>query len=317
MISWFGCPHVLAVPSLSHRTTVQPESNLAVFCDFENLAIGARDGRLGAFDIQMALERMLDKGRVLIKRAYSDWKRYSDDRRPMHEAGFELIEVPHVSYSGKNSADIHLVVDALDLCYTRPHIDMFVIMSGDSDFSPLVRKLRENNKRVIGMGVKNATSDLLVENCDEFIYYDDLVRRRGNKEAKSSGRAAKSKAATKPRPKATTATTKDPATKESAAKAPAEKTDKVTDATKTGDVTHAIEIILDTIESLFSDRDGDLRGSHVKQTIKRKRPNFDEAYYGFRTFSALLEEAAKRNLLEIDKPEKGGGYLIHGFGSEA
>ena len=290
---------------------MQPESNLAVFCDYENLAIGARDGRLGAFDIQMALERMLDKGRVLIKRAYSDWKRYSDDRRPMHEAGFELIEVPHVSYSGKNSADIHLVVDALDLCYTRPHIDVVVIMSGDSDFSPLVRKLRENNKRVIGLGVKNATSDLLVENCDEFIYYDDLVRRRGKKEAKSSGRAAKSKAAAKPRGKAADGASK------TGTKASDAKTDKVSDATKTGDVNHAMEIILDTVESLFSDRDGAVRGSHLKQTIKRKRPNFDEAYYGFRTFSALLEEAAKRDLLEIEKPERGGGYLIHGFGKEA
>jgi hypothetical protein len=189
---------------------------------------------------------------------------------------------------------------------------MFVIMSGDSDFSPLVRKLRENNKRVIGLGVKNATSDLLVENCDEFIYYDDLVRRRGKKEEKSSGRAAKSKTAAKPRGKAVEGAAKDGATKGAS-----EKTDKVSDATKTGDVNHAMEVILDTVESLFSDRDGDLWGSHVKQTIKRKRPNFDEAYYGFRTFSALLEEAAKRSLLEIEKPGKGGGYLIHGFGSEA
>lgn len=286
---------------------MQPESNLAVFCDYENLAIGARDGRLGAFDINMALERMLDKGRVLIKRAYSDWKRYSDARRPMHEAGFELIEVPHVSYSGKNSADIHMVVDALDLCYTRPHIDIIVIMSGDSDFSPLVRKLRENNKRVVGLGVKNATSDLLVENCDEFIYYDDLVRRRGKKDAAKSARGAtKAKAPAKPQAKADA--TDKPAKDVAADKAP---------ATKTGDVADAMEIVLDTVESLFSDREGDLRGSHLKQTIKRKRPNFDEAYYGFRTFSALLEEAAKRKLLEIEKPEKGGGYVVVGFGAEA
>ena len=286
---------------------MQPESNLAVFCDYENLAIGARDGRLGAFDINMALERMLDKGRVLIKRAYSDWKRYSDARRPMHEAGFELIEVPHVSYSGKNSADIHMVVDALDLCYTRPHIDIIVIMSGDSDFSPLVRKLRENNKRVVGLGVKNATSDLLVENCDEFIYYDDLVRRRGKKDAAKSARGAKKeKASAKPKAKSSAT---DKAAKSASNEKPA--------TTKTGDVGDAMEIVLDTVESLFSDRDGDLRGSHLKQTIKRKRPNFDEAYYGFRTFSALLEEAAKRKLLEIEKPEKGGGYLVLGFGSEA
>ncbi len=288
---------------------MQPESNLAVFCDFENLAIGARDGRLGAFDIQLSLERMLDKGRVLIKRAYSDWKRYSDDRRAMHEAGFELIEIPHVSYSGKNSADIAMVVDALDLCYTRPHIDTVVIMSGDSDFSPLVRKLRENNKRVIGLGVKNATSDLLIEACDEFIYYDDLVRRRGKRQAKAE-KGGRGRGPAKPKAKPAEAKS-DAGAKAAPVKA------ETPNAQKSGDVNHAMEIVLDTVETLFIDRDGDLWGSHVKQTLKRKRPNFDEGYYGFRSFTALLQEAANRKLLEIEKPEKGGGYLITGFGEEA
>jgi hypothetical protein len=237
----------------------------------------------------------------------------------MHEAGFELIEIPHVSYSGKNSADIAMVVDALDLCYTRPHIDTVVIMSGDSDFSPLVRKLRENNKRVIGLGVKNATSDLLIEACDEFIYYDDLVRRRGKREAKAEkGGRGRGPATpkTKPAEPAKTDAAERPKADAATDKAAVAK-DDTPNAQKTGDVNHAMEMILDTVETLFIDRDGDLWGSHVKQTLKRKRPNFDEGYYGFRSFTALIQEAAKRNLLEIQKPEKGGGYIIVGFGEEA
>lgn len=153
------------------------ELNFAVFSDFENIAIGARDARFDGFDIKLIMDRILDKGRILTKVAYADWERYASYRRSMHEEGFTLIEVPHVRYSGKNSADIQLVVDALDLCYTHPHISAYAILSGDSDFSPLVRKLRQNKKIVIGVGVKNATSDLLISDCDEFIYYDDLVRR--------------------------------------------------------------------------------------------------------------------------------------------
>lgn len=293
------------------------EANLAVFCDFENLAIGARDAGYGDFRMQLALERMLEKGRVLIKRAYSDWKRYSDYRRSMHEYGFELIEIPHVSYSGKNSADIHLVVDALDLCYTREHIDVFVIMSGDSDFSPLVRKLRENDKRVVGMGVKGASSDLLVESCDEFIYYDDLVRRQnkparparsgarppkpeaGKKEAAPKGGA---RAETAPKPSGDAPPTGDPA---------------ATAAAKVGDVEEAFDLVLDTVEALFRERDDEVHGAQVKQALKRKRPTFDEAYYGFRTFSQLLESAAEKKLLELREADRGGGYVVVGFGEEA
>lgn len=290
------------------------ESNLAAFCDFENLAIGARDAGYGEFDITLALERMLDKGRVLIKRAYSDWKRYADDRRPLHEAGFELIEIPHVSYSGKNSADIHLVVDALDLCYTRKHIDVFVIMSGDSDFSPLVRKLRENDKRVVGLGVKNASSNLLVESCDEFIYYDDLVRRKkrvDDKRAQGRRGGKGKKAEAKPDPKVEAKSDAKADAKADARNA------KATAAAKVGDADEALDLVLDTVEALFRERDGDLHASYVKQTLKRKKPNFDEAYFGFRTFTHLLDEAKQRNLLEVAKADKGGGYMITGFGEEA
>lgn len=150
--------------------------NLAIFCDYENVAIGVREARYDDFDIQLVLERLLDKGKIVVKKAYADWERYKSAKRGMHEAAFEMIEIPHVSYSGKNSADIRLVVDALDLCHTKQHVDCFVIVSGDSDFSPLVSKLRENAKQVIGLGVKSSSSHLLIDNCDEFIYYDDLVR---------------------------------------------------------------------------------------------------------------------------------------------
>ena len=168
--------------------------NMAIFCDFENVAIGAREARFEEFDIHLVLERLLDKGKIVVKKAYADWDRYKGYRRALHEAAFELIEIPHVSYSGKNSADIRLVVDALDLCYVKQHVDVFVIVSGDSDFSPLVSKLRENNKRVIGLGVKSSTSDLLIENCDEFIYYDDLVRERAHARRTSPGQSRTPKA---------------------------------------------------------------------------------------------------------------------------
>src|SRR5476651_1101469 len=157
----------------------QPEiTNMALFCDFENIALGVRDAKYAQFDIKKVLERLLLKGSIVVKKAYCDWDRYKDFKKTMHEAAFELIEIPHVRQSGKNSADIRLVVDALDLCYTKAHVNTFVIISGDSDFSPLVSKLRENNKTVIGVGVKNSTSDLLIANCDEFIFYDDLVREQ-------------------------------------------------------------------------------------------------------------------------------------------
>ncbi len=273
--------------------------SLAIFCDFENIAIGAREANMDDFDIEIVLERLLDKGRVLVKKAYSDWERYKTYRKNMHNAGFELIEVPHVSYSGKNSADIQMCVDALDLCYTRDHIDTYVILSGDSDFSPLVRKLRENNKTVVAMGVKKSSSDLLIENCDEFIYYDDLVRKKAgrNKKRGSSNRKSSTKSGTQ---------------KKSTTKASTQaKTEKM------GDKDEAIDLVLETAETLLAERDGQLWGSIIKQTIKRKRPNFDESYYGYRTFSELLEDAQDQKLLELKLDEKSGGYLILNLGPEA
>ena len=164
-----------------------PDSvSMALFCDFENVALGVRDAKYDKFDIRKVLERLLLKGSIVVKKAYCDWDRYREFKAPMHEASFELIEIPHVRQSGKNSADIRMVVDALDLCYTKTHVDTFVIISGDSDFSPLVSKLRENNKTVIGVGVKGSTSDLLTANCDEFIFYDDLVRETRRRSTRTS-----------------------------------------------------------------------------------------------------------------------------------
>ena len=276
--------------------------NIAIFCDFENIAIGVRDARYDRFDINLILERLLDKGKIVYKKAYSDWDRYKASKRPLHEAAFELIEIPHLSYSGKNSADIRMVVDALDLCYTKTHVDVFVIISGDSDFSPLVSKLRENNKTVIGLSVKNATSDLLVENCDEFIYYDDLVRdksksksasKRKAKQPRDNGRAAESKKPGKKPPE------KKPDDKKADDKKAADdkKPDAETQADRQGSKEEAMELVLDTVEALFRDRDENLWGSMVKQTIKRKKPNFAERFYGYNTFNQLLEDARDQGLL--------------------
>src|SRR5262244_3545149 len=190
------------MPHPNGRGDVMPApgdtANMALFCDFENVALGVRDAKFAKFDITKVLERLLLKGSIVVKKAYCDWERYKDFKADMHEASFELIEIPHVRMSGKNSADIRMVVDALDLCYTKSHVDTFVIISGDSDFSPLVSKLRENNKMVIGVGVKQSSSDLLIANCDEFIYYDDLVRqedqkRRAAKKRKDSAPASEDK----------------------------------------------------------------------------------------------------------------------------
>lgn len=273
--------------------------NIAVFADFENVVIGARDAKYTDFDIHLILERLLEKGNVVVKKAYADWDRYKTSKKPMHEAAFELIEIPHVSYSGKNSADIRMVVDALDLCYTKSHVHLFVIISGDSDFSPLVSKLRENNKKVIGVGVKNSSSDLLIDNCDEYIFYDDLVRDR---------RKVKAQHAQQTRPKPAKKSPDD-------AKAPGEP--KTTKADETGAKEEALDLVLDTAEALFRERDENLWGSLVKQTIKRKRPHFSETFFGYRNFSDLLEDAEARGLLELKKDEKSGGYIILGFGPEA
>lgn len=263
-------------------------TSMALFCDFENIALGVRDAKYAKFDIDRVLERLLLKGSIVVKKAYCDWERYKEFKAPMHEASFELIEIPHVRISGKNSADIRLVVDALDLCYTKAHVDTFVIISGDSDFSPLVSKLRENNKTVIGVGVKSSTSDLLIANCDEFIYYDDLVRQEEKKR---------------------TRTRRKPAAKQSAADAP--KAAKL-ESTEEDRKQQAFDLVLDTIDALSEERDQDdkIWGSMVKQTLKRRNPGFNESYFGFRTFSELLEEAQGRHLLTLEPDQKSGGYII-------
>src|SRR5213080_4451534 len=232
-------------------------TNMALFCDFENIALGVRDANYEKFDIGKVLERLLLKGSIVVKKAYCDWDRYKTFKAPMHEASFELIEIPHVRQSGKNSADIRMVVDALDLCYTKAHVDTFVIISGDSDFSPLVSKLRENNKVVIGVGVKKSTSDLLTANCDEFLFYDDLVREQEQKKKRAAKHAT---------------------------------------GTTTGGAPHRTA----------KQREPDKR----QEALKRRQPGFNESYYGFRSFSELLEEAGKRQLLALEHDEKSGGYIL-------
>ncbi|MFN3197331.1 MAG: NYN domain-containing protein [Bradymonadia bacterium] len=292
----------------------QDAPNLAIFCDFENVAIGVRSARYEAFDIDLVLERLLDKGKIVVKKAYSDWGRYKSARRPLHEAGFELIEIPHVSYSGKNSADIRMVVDALDLCYTKEHVHVFVIVSGDSDFSPLVSKLRENNKKVIALGVKNSSSDLLIENCDEFIYYDDLVRehaksKSASKKKKPHRRASAGEGGDEGNSAGGRAAREE---REPAKEKPPKKERSVEERKQ-----EALELVLDTVDSLFRDRDDNLWGSMVKQTLQRKRPHFNETFHGYRNFTQLLLDAQKRGLLEIQKDERSGGYIILGFGPSA
>jgi uncharacterized LabA/DUF88 family protein len=274
----------------------QEVTNMALFCDFENIALGVRDAKFDKFDIGKVLERLLLKGSIVVKKAYCDWERYKGFKAPMHEASFELIEIPHVRQSGKNSADIRMVVDALDLCYTKSHVDTFVIISGDSDFSPLVSKLRENNKIVIGCGVKNSTSDLLIANCDEFIYYDDLVRER----AKPVPRKAPAKAqGAKPAVKAAVAAGAV------GAPAPARKGDD--DRRE-----EAQDLIIETVEALVTERGDDEKiwGSMVKQALKRRKPGFNESYYGYRSFNGMLEDAQRDGTLELERDEKSGGYIV-------
>ena len=269
------------------------------------------------------LEKLLLKGSIVVKKAYCDWERYKEFKAPMHEASFELIEIPHVRMSGKNSADIRMVVDALDLCYTKSHVDTFVIVSGDSDFSPLVSKLRENNKLVIGVGVKSSTSDLLIANCDEFIYYDDLVRKE---EQRRGRRKAPAKQASGRQP-AATATAPAPAARRHSPyrrprrprpppprRLPVEAPPATAHAAKTEEEKkqEAFDLVLATIEALAEDREEDEKiwGSMIKQALKRQRPGFNETYHGFRSFSQLLEEAQARRLIEIEKDEKSGGYVV-------
>ena len=263
--------------------TAPADINMALFCDFENVALGVRESKYDKFDITRVLERLLLKGSIVVKKAYCDWERYREFKAGMHEAAFELIEIPHVRQSGKNSADIRMVVDALDLCYTKSHVDTFVIVSGDSDFSPLVSKLRENAKTVIGVGVKNSSSDLLINNCDEFIYYDDLVRaeEQVRRAAKKRREAAPASAGS--------------------------------DKSNGGDKKQeAFDLMLGTLEALMAERDADERiwGSMVKQALKRRNPGFNESYYGFRAFSDLLEEAEQKGLIKLEADEKSGGYVV-------
>jgi uncharacterized protein (TIGR00288 family) len=268
--------------------TNENETNvMAVFCDFENIALGAREADYDRFDIGKVLGRLLLKGNIVVKKAYSDWERYKEFKAMMHESSFELIEIPHVRMSGKNSADIRMVVDALDLCYTKEHVDTFVIISGDSDFSPLVSKLRENNKTVIGVGVKKSTSDLLIANCDEFIYYDDLVKA---KPAKGKSTSTKSPRKTKRE------------TKGKPGKSDGEKLQELWD------------LLVETFDELMAERGevGRIRGSMIKQTLKRRKPGFSESYYGFRNFGDLLEEASKKGLLDVELEERSGDYIIWG-----
>jgi uncharacterized protein (TIGR00288 family) len=257
--------------------------SLAVFCDFENVALGVREARYAQFDMERVLERLLAKGSIVVKKAYCDWERYKEFKATMHAAAFELIEIPHVRQSGKNSADIRMVVDALDLCYTKGHVDTFVIVSGDSDFSPLVSKLRENAKTVIGVGVKNSSSDLLINNCDEFIYYDDLVRADEQKR-----RTAKKR--------------KDAAPAGAGA-------DKGNGSDKKQE---AFDLMLGTLEALIAERGADEKiwGSMVKQALKRRNPGFNETYYGFRAFADLLKEAQQKGLVKLEADEKSGGYIV-------
>ncbi len=265
----------------------QPEiTNMALFCDFENVALGVRDAKYAQFDIRKVLERLLLKGSIVVKKAYCDWDRYKEFKATMHEAAFELIEIPHVRQSGKNSADIRMVVDALDLCYTKAHVDTFVIISGDSDFSPLVSKLRENNKYVIGIGVKDSTSDLLSANCDEFIFYDDLVREQ---EAKKKQAARK-----------VPAKVKAGASRPTEAKGEEDRRQE------------ALDFLVETVEGLISERGSDEKiwGSMVKTTMQRRRPGFNESFYGYRSFRELMEDAQQHKMLALARDEKSGQYTI-------
>jgi uncharacterized protein (TIGR00288 family) len=259
------------LPGPSNRY-MNNERSIALFIDFENIAIGVREAKYKKFEIGLLLERLLEKGKVVVKRAYCDWDRFPDYKRELHEAAIELIDIPSRAYSGKNSADIRMAVDAMDMSWAKEHIDLFVIASGDSDFSPLVSKLKENGKFAIGVGVKSSSSDLLIDNCDEFIFYEDLVRGV----AKAPPVAAKDK--------------------------------------KQAEV---FKLLIDSIKALMRENKEILWGSMVKQTMQRKKPTFNEEYYGYDTFSDLLEDAQAKNIIKIKKDMKSGSYVITGFAQPA
>jgi uncharacterized protein (TIGR00288 family) len=252
------------------------EKLIALFVDFENLALGISKGA-AKFNIELVLERLLEKGRIVVKRAYCDWTRYRDYHQQFHEKAIELIEVPKKHIGGKNSADIRMVVDVLDLSHIKAHIDTFALVTGDSDFSPLVSKLKENNKEVIGCAIKATSSELLIENCDEFIFYDDLVRQRSDE-----------------RPRG-----------------PADDGRDVPKKSR-----EAFAIIADGLLGLLRENKDVIWASMLKQSIKRKRPQFDESYFGYRTFTRLLEDAERFGVVKLEKDQKSGSYRVLGFGDE-
>ncbi len=281
--------------------------NIAVFCDFENVAIGIKEANYPEFRIRPILERLLLKGSIVVKKAYCDWERYKEFKRDMHEAAFELIEIPHVRQSGKNSADIRMVVDALDLCYTKSHIDAFVIISGDSDFSPLISKLKENGKSVVGIGVRGSASSLLIGNCDEYIFYEDIVqikpqaaaRKAAAKPAKEANQEALP--AAHPTRRRARSTAEVPAV---VAEAPAAaKVELSADEKKS----RAIDIVVSTLEQLLAERGGEgaISASLVKNAIKRIRPGFSESEYGYSAFGKILDDAHKRGMLVVERREGG------------
>ncbi len=323
---------------MSINTSRIDTPTMAVFCDFENVALGVRDAHLPRFDIQRVLERLLTRGSIIVKKAYCNWARYAEYRREMHGANFELIEVPGVSQSGKNSADIRMVVDALDLCYTKEHVSTFVLVTGDSDFSPLVSKLRENNKTVLGVGVRNSTSELLVSNCDEFIFYDDLIDRT-TRQAKPVARQPPSPVQAKP-PEKPAPAPRVPSTNKveewTIKKAPAQAAEELPDpgnkaveraptqedqtdeprGVRAASLDQAFDLMLETLEAVFVDHDNAdfIWGSMLKRSMQRRRPDFSEKLYGFRTFGSMLEEAQQRGLIDLEKDKKSGDARILGFG---
>ncbi len=259
------------VVTVPERPRASDERKIALFCDLENIALGVRDSEVAKFDIDMVLERLVEKGKIIVKKAYADWERYSEYKRPFHEAAIELIDIPQKYYSGKNSADIRLVVDAMDLAYSKEHLDTFVIVSGDSDFSPLVSKLKENGKHVIGLGVKDSTSDLLRDNCDEFIYYEDVWRDTA-KGPQLSGLTKKQ--------------------------------------------AEVFALLIEAIQALRRENKDVLCASMIKDTMKRKKPSFNEGYYGYRTFSELLEDAERKNIVKLKKDQRSGTYIVTGFAKQ-
>lgn len=284
--------------------TPQSDATLAVFLDLENIALGARDARFPRFDIQKILERLLLKGHIVVKKAYCDFDRYKEFKRDLHEAAFELIEIPHLRLSGKNSADIRMVVDALDLCYTKGHVDTFAIISGDSDFSPLVSKLRENNKTVIGVGVKNSTSDLFINNCDVFMYYDDLVRREPSRgRQRSASRPPQTSPVGAPRI--------IPVVPTSSGNVLVLAADENGPGPGPG-LDKALDLVVETLDALAEERaeDEHIWGSMIKQALKRRHPGFNERAHGFRSFNDLLLEGQKRGLVRLFVDEKSGGYRV-------